>query len=74
MFMAAKDNQPGRYIRYTNIDSGVLLDVLDTQTGIMTVLTTKTGEGMSIDIINGKIRHQDSGEDWGEWKDMKDKK
>ena len=74
MFMAAKDNQPGRYIRYSNILSGELLDVLDTQKGIMTVRFTKTGKGTSMDIIKGKIRYQDPREDWGEWKDMNDKK
>ena len=72
MFMAAKNNEVGRYARYSNNLSPQMLDVFDTQTGIMTARFLTTGEGNEIDIINGKIRYQVSGEDWGEWKVIKD--
>jgi len=75
MFMGAKDNEVGRYVRYFREDTNIGWDILDTQTGIMTVRFIDTGEGMSHDIINGKIRKMEPGKDWSEWKvyDPKDK-
>ena len=61
MFMAAKDNQRGRYINY----SGREFSVLDTQTGVINTLGV-----LEYDVPNGKRRTKDNGV-WSEWQDVR---
>lgn len=71
MFIGAKDNQRGRYVKYIVDRQNSIHSVLDTQTGIIHTLTIDSGMLNKTDILNGRVMTKVNGlKEWSEWKEF----